>query len=121
MLPFKVVKAWKDVQESSKKLCLMLASFKILLNSHLDNLGNKKNVKSTSNTKPTFVPKFNLFCYQVNNKKKSELIKISAFLSFPIYYLVKQKVADRQQEKIREDILHIELEELTQGPFFCCC
>lgn len=37
--------------------------------------GNKKkNIKSTSNSQPTFVPKFNLLCYQVNNKKKSELI-----------------------------------------------
>lgn len=43
-------------------------------------LGNKKNIKSTSNTKPTFVPKLSLFCYQINNKKKSELIAISAFL-----------------------------------------
>lgn len=64
----------------------MLGSFKIFLNSNLDSLENMKSFKSTSNSEPTFVPKFNLLWYQVNNKKKSELISISALLSLSIYY-----------------------------------
>lgn len=91
----------ETISKIFQKQCFMLGSFKIFLNSNLDSLGNLKSFKSTGNSKPTFVPKFNLLCYQVNNKKKSELISISALLSASIYYWVKaaQWLIGRKQEK----------------------
>lgn len=104
----------KNVQ---KKVCLMLVSFKIIWIIIWTIFGNKKNIKSTNNTKSTLVPKFNSFCYQVNNKKKSELMKISALLlSFPIYYLGKQ--SSGWSTRSRKKTGRTDLEALIQGPSF---
>lgn len=81
-------------------------------------IGNKKNIKSTRNTKSALVPKFHCFCYQVRNKKKANWLKFQLFFPNLLSGKAEQWRIDRQQGKKSEKHSSHWTRGPHTGPFF---